>query len=455
MPDAELSDLLDGQLAFLLDQQGGSALLAVHGFLQSLRREPRLAIHLDDLSAEADTLGRELRQEEYNGGNPGQLLELCWDEIGQKAPPGPALDAFGRKASRFKSLLGDFDHPFMLPIPSTNKEPLGRVTTLVEMVNELVEAVRPTPILEVEATGFQNMFRRNAEIQKAARVTAGGEPSVALLRLEAVENVMLEGTSHADSRPPDGSPALRVELTSDATDAVASFRDDSDTTSSLAGIVEDVHRSARLLILDLRRRLHTTRSRLGVVQRFKARCEWHDRERLRQLADDVGAAGGKPEHALRDELTRYLFDQGLNPFAEAVLGTSSRADVFDPSRGPSFYVEAKQYGDRAGLESELRAAFRQALDTVGNVPGSGYTLDEAFIVLFRRAGPRAILPAEPFSADGLRWYFVLINIADASEDASQNTATPEEYTAEELRAMLLEVREQRTREINQGDASAA
>lgn len=106
--------------------------------------------------------------------------------------------------------------------------------------------------------------------------------------------------------------------------------------------------------------------------------------------------------------------------AEAVLGTSSRADVFDPSIGPAFYVEAKQYSDGAGIESGLRAAFRQALDTVGNLPGTDYGLDEAFIVLFRRGGPRAVLPVEHITAEGLRWHFVLINIAEPSVDASKN-----------------------------------
>ena len=185
---------------------------------------------------------------------------------------------------------------------------------------------------------------------------------------------------------------------------------------------------------------YTVRSRIGVVLRFKARCEWHDRERLRRLADEAAAQGRKPEHALRDEFTLYLFDQGLNPLAEAVLGTSSRADVFDPTEGPSFYVEAKQYRDRAAIKTELRSAFRQALDTIGNLPGSGYFADEAFVVLFRRGGPRAILPTEPFSAEGLRWYFVLVNIAEASQDASQSRETPVEYSVEHLREILLEVR---------------
>jgi hypothetical protein len=180
-----------------------------------------------------------------------------------------------------------------------------------------------------------------------------------------------------------------------------------------------------------------------VVQRFKARSEWHDRERLRLLADAAQAAGRSPEHALRDELTLYLFDQGLNPLAEAVLGTSSRADVFDPSAGPCFYVEAKQFRESTNLAALLQAAFRQALDTVGNLLGTGYEMDEAFIVLFRRSGPRALLPSEPLIADGLRWHFILINIAAAQDDASQNKSTPLEFSADTLRDILLQAHAER------------
>ena len=44
-----LNELLDGQLGYLLALDDASALLAVPGFLQALRRDPHLAIHLKDL----------------------------------------------------------------------------------------------------------------------------------------------------------------------------------------------------------------------------------------------------------------------------------------------------------------------------------------------------------------------------------------------------------------------
>jgi hypothetical protein len=440
-------ELLDDQLAFLLAQQDAPAVVAVPGLLQALRRDPHLSIHLDDLRGEADRLGRDYRDREYDGGNAGKMVQLAYEELGDKLAPGPALQSLLAHDAAFKRLLTDFDHPFTLPLPSTSDEALGRVSVLLRCLERYSEQTT-APILQIESTGHQDLVRRNAELQREARIRTRTEPSVALLRLEAIENLLIERCPYADSSPPAGGetshPALRVEAVDSVRKQLRIAVNEGRLGTgqgALQPVVEDLHRSAQLLVLDLRRRLHTARSRVGVVLRFKARCEWHDRERLRTLADDARDRGRKPEHVLRDELNRYLFDQGLNPLAEAVLGTSSRADVFDPSLLPSFYVEAKQYQERAGVEGELRSAFRQALDTVGNVRGSGYALDEAFIVLFRRGGPRVVLPVEPFSAEGLRWHFVLINIAEASKDASQNRETPVEYSADELRAILFKTRE--------------
>ena len=91
----------------------------------------------------------------------------------------------------------------------------------------------------------------------------------------------------------------------------------------------------------------------------------------------------------------------------------------------------------------MQSAFRQGLDTVGNLLGTDYGIDEAFVVLFRRSGPRALLPTEPLIADGLRWHFVLINIAAAQDDASQNKAAPVEFSTDTLRDILLQARADR------------
>jgi hypothetical protein len=440
-PDLPITtELLEGQLAFLMEQDAPARVTAVPGFLRALRTEPRLAVHLADLHVEAQEIGRTLQAEECEDGNSAAMLELAFEEVWQKLPRDSLPDEYSLRIGRVDELLPDVHRPFVLPFPPNSDQSTGRVSILRGVLDDL--AKRAPPILRLETSGHEKMVADDRELQARARIATRSTPSVALLQLEAVENLLLNGLPYAEPYVGGERPLLRVEIVIMARGPVTYAAKESMPSmvaSSLDEIGGDVERAARLLVLDLRRRLYTARSRLGVVQRFKARCEWHDRERLRQVADTAQEAGRSAENALRDEMTRYLFDQGLNPLAEAVLGTSSRADVFDPSLGPAFYVEAKQYGDRDAVEGKLKGAFRQALDTVGNLPGSGYSADEVFIVLFRRGGPRVLLPGEPFSAEGIRWHFVLVNIARASEDASQNKRNPVEFTAETLRNMLLEV----------------
>ena len=441
-----IRELLDDQLTFLLDQRDSiNVVLSTPGFLRALRREAQLAIHLDDLHVEADRIGRSLHELEYDNGNPGMLIEHVWEELDDKLPRSSFHQVANARDRETRQLLGDFHHPFVLAVPRDDTRPLGRVSRGIELIQRLAATPGAPPILDMDTSGFQNMVRRNQNVQIGARLRTRNDASVALLRLQAIAAAATVQTTHAESRPEDadGRAALRVELTPEALAALRGAvltQDLSTAKIELDELADEVRMSARVLTLELRRRLWSIRSRLGVVERFKARCQWHDRGRLRRLADEAAAASHSPEHALRDEMNRYLFDQGLNPFAEARLGTSSRADSFDPSGSDSLYVEAKQYANKAGIESALRGAFRQALDTVGNTPGSGYELNEAFIVLFRRGGPRAVLPREPFSADGLSWYFVLINIAEPAKDASQNKQDAVEYTAQQLRNMLFDMK---------------
>jgi hypothetical protein len=64
--------------------------------------------------------------------------------------------------------------------------------------------------------------------------------------------------------------------------------------------VADLRDSIDRLREDLRRRIGTTRSRLALVNRFKFRCEWHDRDRMLMVADDDRLSGG-PEDRLTAE----------------------------------------------------------------------------------------------------------------------------------------------------------
>jgi hypothetical protein len=122
---AYLNELLDGQLGFLLEQEDPAVITSVPGFLQALRSEPLLSIHLADLHEEAQQRGQGLLAEEHDGGNPSMLIELVLDELGTKLTPGPLADLYGRRAQTIRGLFHDLHHPFVLPFPAASREATG------------------------------------------------------------------------------------------------------------------------------------------------------------------------------------------------------------------------------------------------------------------------------------------------------------------------------------------
>ena len=169
--------------------------------------------------------------------------------------------------------------------------------------------------------------------------------------------------------------------------------------------VADLRDAVERLREDLRRRIGSTRSRLALVNRFKLRCEWHDRERMLAVAGDDHLAGG-PEDRLTGEFARYLFDAGLSPLTKSLAG-GLEPDLLDPSA--SFYVEARQFTS-SSARGDIVNGVKQVLDSVGSLRGGPYAVDEAFCVVFRRDGPYYDLPAV-LQTDTYRLHLVLVDLA--------------------------------------------
>lgn len=431
-------DILDRQLVYLAELGGAEFLYAINSFLDALEHDPQLSAHIHDLCHEVDDLGREFQEREHDEGAPGKLLERIWDDLGRELAA-PQLEELAKRNGQFRHLLGYFEHPVVVPLdPSRVPADAGRVGEMSQFVRDL-DVSGGAAIVDKYRSSFDALTERQRGIFHEMLARTRTHPGAALLRLRCLAEMSL-GAADAEAascpRDPLIAPALVVRPGASWESLFKLLIDGDEELERLTGapaLVMAMRAAANRLGLELRGRLGTTRSRLAVIERFKSRCEWHDRDRLYKLAEE---ATEKQESVLRDELALYLFDQGLNPITEAALGAHSRADIFEGAATSSFYLEAKQYSDGASLPAALRGAFRQALDTAANLAGSGYEAEEAFIVIYRRGGPRAILPTEPIEFDGLRWYFRLINIAPASEDASQNKHPPVPYDAGELLDML-------------------
>lgn len=199
------------------------------------------------------------------------------------------------------------------------------------------------------------------------------------------------------------------------------MRDGVDAVEDAARLVQE---DCELVWHALRQRLLIGWSRVALVRRYAARCQAFDAERLRDLADTH-----QPEAALTRDLARYLFDQGLTPLLEANIGRL-RPDLIDQANGTLFYVEAKQYKEKSP-RAMLLAAYRQVWSTWGRLREQHHC-PEAFLVVFRRSGPRVELPPRiPYT--GLVLYSVLVDVAE--EAGSSERHEPIRLPVEEILPM--------------------
>ena len=145
---------------------------------------------------------------------------------------------------------------------------------------------------------------------------------------------------------------------------------------------------------ELRIRIGTTLSHQALVARFKARCAWYDRDRLRALVTRTTGKAKKvqlireKENALVEELARYLFDNGI----WALLRTRISAHEFDlvsPFARP-LLVEGKAYTKAA--RKEIVKGIGQLHAYMVKIEGTPLHVSEAYYVIFRLGGPLYDLP---------------------------------------------------------------
>lgn len=190
------------------------------------------------------------------------------------------------------------------------------------------------------------------------------------------------------------------------------------------GRIKLLRPAMRRLQEELLLRIGKRRSLLGLLDRFRARCEWHDRDRLRNLA---ASARRRAEEVLTAELSRWLFDQGLTPFSKPLVG-GLQPDLLDPTK---LYVEAKRYRAASGSRGHIVRGMWQVHDTVARLRGTPHSVNEAFYVVFREAGPRYVLP-ESVPGEGWTVFPVLVDIAPLTEAGSRQRVQPITISTEDL-----------------------
>jgi len=176
---------------------------------------------------------------------------------------------------------------------------------------------------------------------------------------------------------------------------------------------------------EIRHRVGLHLSNWALVHRFKTRCQRFNAAELREAA---ARDPGKAEEILTRAAAAYLFDCGLNPLINPQIA-SLRPDLFDPATPFSLYIEAKQY-DSAPREKIISAA-AQVWDTWNEIE-EPYQVREAFLLIFRRAGPLVIFDGPPPHLNGRALHPVLVDIAEATEKGSRARSAPIHIATSEL-----------------------
>jgi hypothetical protein len=203
--------------------------------------------------------------------------------------------------------------------------------------------------------------------------------------------------------------------------------------------VENIQRDVRTLHLALVTSLARDRSRWGIIQRFAARCESFDRERLiRDLKQKEDGAESTPlkgrrrklEAHLTLEFARYLFDAGYNPLVDAAA-CGLRPDAMDVTSQPAIYVEAKKYENVSdGILTKLRSDLAQTLNTWERL-AKRWDLPEAFLLIFRLSGRPIKLVHPMVRLSGRRLYVCCVDLGEAKESGSRSEL-PIQVNLEEL-----------------------
>ena len=425
----EVDEMLDRELAFLLGLSDEDFVAHLGPYLDAISADPRVRMASEDALREAKDASDELRRvdEKTVRALVGIRRELTGTDVDDS---NAALPEDGsRDNPTYRWTLANFDHvaakpppAFEFPRASSKWKDNSRSSFLIEILKSKLG-----PWDDPRFGDLQRRLSDRAEEYKHAsyifRHVARTSAGVALQRLLQSTPRWIRAPRAASAERPDFEPFTFILDPAEELLAGSGTLD----KFELAQLKTDVaflRTAARAAHEGLRRRLYGTRSRRALVERFKLRTESYDRDRLRELSEDVP----NPENRLLNEAARYLFDAGLTPLIGAQVGRL-RPDALEHGSDLTFYLETKQYKDRPGALVAAKTGAKQVWDTAAVLKSIG--LREAFLVIFRRAGPLAVLP-EAVRANGIVIYPIVVAIAPAGESGSQQSELPVEIKPEDM-----------------------
>lgn len=166
-----------------------------------------------------------------------------------------------------------------------------------------------------------------------------------------------------------------------------------------------------------------------VVSKFKTRCMWYDKVRVRKiLLDSQGNLIRNKEDELIKEMARYLFDNGF-PVLFHVQTENLQTDLMDPSVKYPLLIEGKAY--TSSCKSELIQGIAQLHDYLNNFETTHYYIRDAYYVVFRINGPIYDFPKEIIT-NRYRIIPVIIDLGDSTVSGRNQVSQPVIINNEEI-----------------------
>lgn len=220
--------------------------------------------------------------------------------------------------------------------------------------------------------------------------------------------------------------------------AIRCFREYIDGKESIK--VDESIQVLRDVVIDglyeyLDEQIDTRNAIYGILLKYKQRCEWFRKERLRLIADS-GLEGRQGERALAIDLQEYVFDQGVEFFVEPV-SSSGEADLVLRAPEARYIILDAKYIPEAASRSDIRDKLTWGFNQVSRYC-TDYNEPEGFLVAFKRCATHIRLELEnsdgfPFmTLGGKTIYYLEVEIADLPSASKSKKATEVIIKADEL-----------------------
>lgn len=162
---------------------------------------------------------------------------------------------------------------------------------------------------------------------------------------------------------------------------------------------------------------------LGLLVKYKHRCEWYRRQRLRSAATDGDGEGRTGEKALACDLYEYIHDQGVDFWVESKSASGEPDLVTEAVDGRRLIADAKYITsdmDSSVVRQTLIKGFRQVFDYCRD-----YNEPVGYLVVFVDQDVTIDLPGERddgfpcYRLGGNTVYYVIVDIHGHSKTASK------------------------------------